>query len=61
MIYSKPPRGAVGNNKTYWQSFEYMFVFSKGSPKTINLLKDRENKDARNGDNGTKWLKMENF
>lgn len=56
MIYSKPPRGAVGNNKTYWQSFEYMFVFSKGDPKTINLLIDRKNKEARNGDNGTKRL-----
>ena len=32
MIYLKPPRGAVGNNKTYWQSFEYMFVLSKGAP-----------------------------
>jgi len=57
MIYSKPPRGAVGNNKTYWQSFEYMFVLSKGNPNTINLLLDRENKDARNGDTGTKRLK----
>lgn len=56
MIYAKPPRGAVGNNNTYWQSFEYMFVFSKGCPKTINLIKDRENKEARNGDNGTKRL-----
>ncbi len=56
MIYLKPPRGAVGNNKTYWQSFEYMFVFSKGKPKTINLLIDRENKDSRDGDNGTKRL-----
>lgn len=56
MIYLKPPRGAVGNNNTYWQSFEYMFVFSKGYPKTINLIKDRENKEARNGDNGTKRL-----
>ena len=56
MIYQKPPRGAVGNNKTYWQSFEYMFVLSKGLPKTINLLKDRENKDARNGDTSTKRL-----
>ena len=43
MIYSKPPRGAVGNNKGYWQSFEYMFVLSKGAPKAINLLRDREN------------------
>lgn len=25
-IYAKPPRGAVRNNKTYWQAFEYMFV-----------------------------------
>ena len=56
MIYLKTPRGAVGNNKTYWQTFEYMFVLSKGTPKTINLLKDRENKDERDGDNGTKRL-----
>ena len=57
MIYLKPPRGAVGNNKTYWQSFEYMFVLSKGTPQTINLLTDRENKDARKGDTGTKRLR----
>jgi len=56
MIYSKPPRGSVGNNKTYWQSFEYMFVLSKGQPKTINLLRDRENKEERAGDKGTKRL-----
>ena len=56
MIYLKPPRGAVGNNKTYWQSFEYMFVFSKGQPKTINLIKDRKNKESRKGDTGTKRL-----
>jgi site-specific DNA-methyltransferase (adenine-specific) len=56
MIYLKPPRGAVGNNKTYWQSFEYMFVFSKGQPKTINLIKDRRNKESRKGDTGTKRL-----
>ena len=56
MIYLKPPRGACGNNKSYWQSFEYMFVFSKGQPKTINLIKDRKNKQARKGDRGTKRL-----
>lgn len=56
MIYQKTPRGAVGNNKTYWQTFEYMFILSKGDPKTINLIKDRENKDERNGDSGTKRL-----
>ena len=56
MIYAKPPRGAVGNNKSYWQTFEYMFVLSKGSPKTINLICDRENQESRNGDRGTKRL-----
>ncbi len=54
MIYQKQPRGAVGNNKGYWQTFEYMFVFSKGSPKTINLIRDRRNAESRNGDSGTK-------
>lgn len=57
MIYAKPPKGASGNNKIYWQSFEYMFVFTKGAPKTINLLLDRKNKESRKGDNGTKRLK----
>ena len=56
MIYLKTPRGAVGNNNTYWQTFEYMFILSKGAPKAINLIKDRENKDERSGDNGTKRL-----
>lgn len=28
----------------YHQCFEYMFVWSKGQPKTINLIKDRFNK-----------------
>ena len=56
MIYAKPPRGAVGNNKTYWQTFEYMFILSKGKPKTINLITDRKNKESRDGDNGTKRL-----
>ena len=56
MIYLKPPRGAVGNNKTYWQAFEYMFVLSKGMPKTIHLICDRDNKEERKGDRGTKRL-----
>ncbi len=33
-----------------------MFVLSKGLPKTINLIRDRENKETRTGDNGTKRL-----
>lgn len=30
----------------YYPCFEYMFVFSKGKPKTVNLIRDRENKYA---------------
>lgn len=56
MIYAKPPRGAVGNNRIYWQAFEYMFILSKGTQKTINLIRDRQNKDSRAGDSGTKRL-----
>ena len=37
-------------------AFGYMFVFSKGYPKTINLLRDRENRESRKGDNGTKRI-----
>jgi len=42
MIYEKflfrPIKGR------YWQVFEYMFILSKGSPKTFNPIKDRFNK-----------------
>ena len=44
MIYSKPAaNGARMNRHIYIQAFEYMFVFSKGKPKTINLIHDRPN------------------
>jgi len=50
MIYSKTPSfPAATGDKRYSQSFEYMFVFSKGKPKSINLLKDRENKYVKTG------------
>jgi len=50
MIYNKGAQGgAKGSNYCYTQAFEYMFVFSKGKPKSINLLKDRENKYIKNG------------
>lgn len=32
------------DKKRYQQSFEFMFVFSKGTPCSINLLSDRRNK-----------------
>ena len=28
----------------YYASFEYMFILSKGKPKTVNLIKDKPNK-----------------
>lgn len=42
MIYEKA-QSCFGSNSAYLQSFEYMFVFSKGTPSTINLLRDRGN------------------
>lgn len=30
----------------YYPNFEYMFILSKGRPKTINLIADRKNKNA---------------
>lgn len=48
MIYEKNtssfPARRDGNR--YTQIFEYMFVFSKGKPKTVNLICDKENKWA---------------
>ena len=44
MIWIKDGGGAVGSNKCYTQNFEYMFVFSKGAPKTIHLIYDKPNK-----------------
>ena len=44
MIYQKANvGGARGSNKSYWQSFEYMFVFVKGKINTYNLIEDRVN------------------
>jgi len=44
MIWIKDGGGAVGSHKCYTQNFEYMFVFSKGSPSAINLIYDKPNK-----------------
>jgi len=43
MIYKKTGGGARGSNLCYWQNFEYMFVFSNGRPKSINLIHDKIN------------------
>lgn len=37
----------------YYDSFEYMFVLSKGKPKTINLIADKPNKWAGTKMHGT--------
>ena len=53
MIWSKPSFTAVGALKTrYAQTFEYMFVFSKGKIKTFNALKDRKTKSRSKDKNG---------
>ena len=43
MIYQKSGC-ASPSKKRYFPSFEYMFVFSKGTPTTFNPIQDRENK-----------------
>lgn len=45
MIYQKSGfSNPSTQHKRYHQIFEYMFIFSKGKPKTFNPLKDRKNK-----------------
>lgn len=46
MIYEVAGTGAKGSNYAYWQSFEYMFVWSKGAPRTVNRIADRKNARA---------------
>lgn len=52
MIYEKDSM-SFPNPTRYHQIFEYMFVFSKGKPKTVNLIADRKNLNA----NGRKHIK----
>lgn len=42
MIWNKGSFAFPSKN-TYHQVFEFMFVFSKGKPKTMNFIKDRKN------------------
>ena len=45
MIWEKPTFTATGSLSVRYASvFEYMFVFSKGKPKTFNPIKDKPNK-----------------
>ena len=52
MIYEKSGPSYPTQDK-YYQIFEYMFVFSKGKPRTTNLIKDRINRWY-----GQKWSKV---
>lgn len=45
IIYEKAGSGPPHPNR-YFNAFEYMFVLSKGKPKTVNLLRDKKNKWA---------------
>lgn len=42
MIFAKPAFHRADQTR-YYPAFEYMFVLSKGKPKTINLINDRKN------------------
>lgn len=47
MIWEKPSCNFPDFNR-YYQYFEYMFILSKGKPKTSNLIKDKKNKYSGN-------------
>lgn len=54
MIWDKGTFTAVGAlTSRYAPVFEYMFVFSKGQPKTFNPIKDRANKHFGRKKHGT--------
>lgn len=52
MIWHKPNAFNFGSNYCYKQSFEYMFIISKGKPKSINFIKDVPTKSAGKVMNG---------
>lgn len=51
MIYKRP--NSVISKVRYNQSFDYMFIFSKGIPKTINLIQDKPYSTKRGKDKYT--------
>lgn len=57
MIWNKGAFSSVGTLRVRYASvFEYMFIFSKGLPKTFNPIKDRPNKSAGKVIHGTNRL-----
>jgi len=45
MIWEKPSP-AVPTEGRYYDVFEYMFILSKGKPKTLNFITDRKNRST---------------
>jgi len=46
MIWVKTGGGGFGSLYCYMQNTEYMFVFCKGKPKAVNLIRDHKNSHA---------------
>ena len=46
MIWAKDGGGAIGSQLCYTQNTEFVFVFSEGLPKAVNLLRDKPNLSA---------------
>ena len=53
MIWDKQNCSSVGSMNRYENTFEYMFVLSKGNLKTANIIKDRANKRAGEKQHGS--------
>jgi DNA modification methylase len=52
MVWVKDGGGAVGSQLCYTQNWEFMFVFSKGRPSVVNLLRDKPNQSAGKNKSG---------
>ena len=59
MIYSKTSGGLPHKNR-YRDAIEFMFILSKGKPKTINLIKDKINKYGGTFTFGKKTVREKN-
>ena len=55
MIYQKDNCPFPSSNR-YYANFEYMFIFTKGKPKTFNPIVDRKNKSFGRAISGTNRL-----
>ena len=53
MIWDKQNCSSVGSMNRYENTFEYMFILSKGKPKVANIIKDKPNKRAGEIQNGS--------